>query len=198
MRDAICRVAMATALAIFLIGSTGTARADDSAWKAAHDTDPHLPLPPEQVEMSAEKRAAEPQDGDVTLAPSLDPSVVCASCSGGGYPSSAHLAANQTSQATSYYCGPASVHEALGAIGISLSQASAATKLHTTTDGTAWSGGGTSPSGYPVPDVLNAMQGRNYYVPQPVSIAVTSDTVSTYKRDLRVDIYTVRAPLVGD
>jgi len=177
------------------LGSTGTARADDSAWKAAHDTDPHLPLTPEQVEMTAEKRAAEPQGGDV--APSLDPYVVCASCSGGGYPSSAHLAANQTSQATSYYCGPASVHEALGTIGISLSQSAAATKLHTTSDGTAWSGGGTSPSGYPVPDVLNRNQGRNYYVPQPVPNA-TSNAISTFKGDLKMDVYAIRAPLVGD
>ena len=197
MRPAICRVALTTALATFLIGSTGTARADDTAWKAAYDTDPHLPLTPEQVEMTAEKRAAEPQDGDVTLAPSLDPSVVCASCSGGGYPSSAHLAANQTPQATSYYCGPASVHEALGTIGISLSQAAAATKLHTTTAGTAWSGGGTSPSGYPVPDVLNGSQGRNYYVPQPVPNA-TSNAISTFKGDLKMDVYAIRAPLVGD
>jgi len=177
------------------LGSTGTARADDGAWKAAHDTDPHLPLTPEQVEMTAEKRAAEPQGGDV--APSLDPYVVCASCSGGGYPSSAHLAANQTSQATSYYCGPASVHEALGTIGISLSQSAAATKLHTTSDGTAWSGGGTSPSGYPVPDVLNRNQGRNYYVPQPVPNA-TSNAISTFKGDLKMDVYAIRAPLVGD
>jgi len=177
------------------MGSTGTARADDGAWKAAHDTDPHLPLTPEQVEMTAEKRAAEPQGGDV--APSLDPYVVCASCSGGGYPSSAHLAANQTSQATSYYCGPASVHEALGTIGISLSQSAAATKLHTTSDGTAWSGGGTSPSGYPVPDVLNRNQGRNYYVPQPVPNA-TSNAISTFKGDLKMDVYAIRAPLVGD
>lgn len=197
MRHAIYRVALATALAISLIGSTGTARADDSAWKAAYDTDPHLPLTPDQVEMTAEKRAAEPQGGDVTLAPSLDPSVVCASCSGGGYPSTAHLAANQTSQATSYYCGPASVHEALGTIGISLSQAAAATKLHTTVEGTAWSGGGTSPSGYPVPDVLNGSQRRNYYVPQPVSNA-TSNAISTFKGDLKMDVYAVRAPLVGD
>jgi len=190
-------VALATALAIFLIGSAGTARADDSAWKAAYDTDPHLPLTPEQVEMTAEKRAAEPQGGDATLAPSLDPSVVCASCSGGGYPSSAHLAANQTSQATSYYCGPAAVHEALGTIGISLSQSAAATKLHTTSAGTAWSGGGTSPSGYPVPDVLNGSQGRNYYVPQPVPNA-TSNAISTFKGDLKMDVYAVRAPLIGD
>ena len=62
MRYAFCRVTLATTLAILLIGSTGTARADDATWKAAHDTDPHLPLTPEQVEMTAEKRAAEPQD----------------------------------------------------------------------------------------------------------------------------------------
>jgi hypothetical protein len=187
---------LAAALAILVIGSSGTARADDAAWKATHDTDPQLPLTAEQVEMTAEKRAAEPQDGDAVLGASPVPDAVCA-CGGGGYPDSAHLAANQTSQATSYYCGPAAVHEALGTVDISLSQASAATKLHTTTEGTAWSGGGTSPSGYPVPDVLNRMQNRNYYVPQPVSSA-TSSSIGTYKGDLKMDIYAVRAPLVGD
>ena len=197
MRYALRSAAVAAALAIFLIGSIGTARADDTAWKATHDTDPHLPLTAEQVEMTAEKRAAEPQDGDAVLAASPSPNVVCASCSGGGYPTSAHLAANQTPQTTGYYCGPASVHEALGSVGVSLSQASAATKLHTTIEGTAWSGGGTSPSGYPVPDVLNGNQGRNYYVPQPVPNA-TSNAISTFKGDLKMDVYAIRAPLVGD
>jgi hypothetical protein len=198
MRYAIRAAALAAAVGIFLIGSMGTARADDAAWKATHDTDPHLPLTAEQLEMTAEKRAAEPQDADPVLEAAPSPDVVCGSCGGsGGYPTSAHLAANQTPQTTSYYCGPASVHEALGSVGVSLSQASAAAKLHTTTAGTAWSGGGTSPSGYPVPDVLNGMQKRNYYVPQPVSSA-TSSSISTYKRDLEVDIYSVRAPLVGD
>jgi hypothetical protein len=197
MGFAIRSAAVAAALAIFVIGSIGTARADDTAWKATHDTDPHLPLTSEQVEMTAEKRAAEPQDGDAGPAASSSPDAVCASCSGGGYPTSAHLAANQTPQTTSYYCGPASVHEALGSVGVSLSQASAATRLHTSLSGTAWSGGGTSPSGYPVPDVLNGNQSRNYYVPQPVSNA-TSDAISRFKGDLKMDVYAVRAPLVGD
>jgi hypothetical protein len=198
MRYAIRSLALTATLTIFLIGSIGTARADDSAWKTAHDTDPHLPLTAEQVERTAEKRAAEPQTGDPLLAPSLTPFYVCGDCDGGGgYPSSAHLAANQTPQATSYYCGPAAVHEALDTVGVALSQSAAATRLHTTAAGTAWSGGGTSPSGYPVPDVLNGSQGRNYYVPQPVSSA-TSNAISTYKRDLEMDIYAVRAPLVGD
>ncbi|MGZ4333650.1 MAG: hypothetical protein ACXVZN_09370 [Gaiellaceae bacterium] len=198
MRYAIRSVALAAALAIFLIGSSGTARPDDSAWKATHDTDPHLPLTAEQVEMTAEKRAAEPEDGAAVPGLSLAPLVVCSNCDGGGYPTSAHLAANQTPQTTSYYCGPASVHEALGSIGISLSQAAAATRLHTTTQGTAWSGGGTSPSGYPVPDVLNGTESKNYYVPQPVSSPATSTAVSRYEGDLRMNIYGVGVPLIGD
>src|SRR6185437_1116612 len=122
----------------------------------------------------------------------------CGSCTGGGsYPSSASLVANQTPQQTSYWCGPAAVHEALDAIGVSLSQSAAATALHTTTSGTAWSGGGTSPSGYPVPDVMNRYQSRNYYVPQPVASA-TSSTITTYENDLELDISGIRAPVIGD
>jgi hypothetical protein len=113
------------------------------------------------------------------------------------YPASASIAANQTPQATSYYCGPAAVHEALDAVGVSLSQSAAAAALHTTTAGTAWSGGGTSPSGYPVPDVLNRYQTRNYYVPQPVASA-TSSAISSYERDLEMDIAGLRVAVVGD
>ena len=122
--------------------------------------------------MTAQKRAVEaPTVSGFTPFPVAVPDSTCGnSCGGGGgYPSSASLVANQAPQATSYYCGPAAVHEALGALGVSLSQSAAATALHTTTNGTAWSGGGTSPSGYPIPDVLNRYQSKNYYVPQPVS-----------------------------
>jgi len=112
MRYAIRAAALAAALGISLIGSMGTARADAAAWKATHDTDPHLPLTAAQLEMTAEKRAAEPQDADPVLEAAPSPDAVCASCGGGGYPTSAHLAANQTPQTTSYYCGPASIHEA--------------------------------------------------------------------------------------
>jgi hypothetical protein len=187
-------------LVIALFVSAGLAQADDIAWKAAHDTDPHLPLTAEQVEMTAQKRAAEePIDSGLAISPTAAPDSTCGTACGGGgsYPSSASLAANQTPQATSYYCGPAAVHEALGALGVSLSQSAAATALHTTTAGTAWSGGGTSPSGYPVPDVMNRYQSRNYYVPQPVS-AATSGAINTYESDLELDISAVRAPLIGD
>ena len=200
MRIARRFVVSAFVLAIALFVSAGLAQADDTAWKAAHDTDPHLPLTTQQLEMTAQKRAAEePFVSGLAVLPMAAPSSTCgSSCDGGGgYPSSASLAANQSPQATSYYCGPAAVHEALGALGVSLSQSAAATALHTTTGGTAWSGGGTSPSGYPVPDVMNRYQSRNYYVPKPVSSA-TSSAISTYENDLEMDVSAIRAPLVGD
>jgi hypothetical protein len=190
-------VVLTIALVIGLIASAGLAQADDAAWKAAHDTDPHLPLTQKQLDMTAAKRAAEPQSGGFMPASLVAP-MSCAGCTGGGsYPSSASLVANQTPQQTSYWCGPAAVHEALDALGVSLSQSAAATALHTTTGGTAWSGGGTSPSGYPVPDVMNRYQSRNYYVPQPVSSA-TSSAISTYENDLEMDISAIRAPLIGN
>jgi hypothetical protein len=212
MRNAFRPVGLTIALIILLFVPAGVANADDIAWKAAHDTDPHLPLTPEQLQMTAQKRSAEHQGVSGSTVPSafdagalagtdgtaLLYSTCGTSCGGGGsYPSSASLIANQTPQMTSYYCGPAAVHEALGALGVSLSQSAAATALHTTTSGTAWSGGGTSPSGYPVPDVLNRYQGRNYYVPQPVS-SPTSSAINTYEYDLEANISSVRAPVVGD
>ena len=199
MRHAIISVALVTALTLVLFGSAGTASADDTAWKAANDTDPHLPLTQKQLDVTAQKRARQGQAGDAFATWTSIPSSTCGNTcgGGGGYPSSASLIANQTPQTTSYYCGPAAVHEALGALGVSLSQSAAAVALHTTTGGTAWSGGGTSPSGYPVPDVMNRYQGRNYYVPQPVYSA-TSAAINTYENDLEADIAGVRAPLIGD
>lgn len=210
MRLPLRSLALTTAIAGLLV-SAGTAHADDIAWKAAHDTDPHLALTSEQVEMTKQKRLAElrfdaagsASAGAGTLAAGdgafASPWMVCGStCGGGGsYPSSASLVANQTPQATSYWCGPASVHEALDAVGIGLSQSAAASALRTTTSGTAWSGGGTSPSGYPVPDVLNRYQSRNYYVPQSV-VSATSSAINTYENDLKMDIYGLSVPLVGD
>jgi hypothetical protein len=184
MRHAIRPVLLTTVLGILLACSTGIARADDSAWKAAHDTDPHLALTPQQVQMTTVKRSAECGDG----------------CGGGGgsYPGTAHLAANQSAQSRNYYCGPAVVHEALDALGVSMTQTAAAVALRTTTDGTSWSGGGTRPSGYPIPDVLNANESRNYYVPQAVASPASSKATSGYDKDLVTDIAAVHTPLVGD
>ena len=189
------------AVVIVLMLAAGVGQADGGAWKAAHDTDPHLALTPEQLGMTAQKRAAEGQPAPEPwslLGAAAQPAECGPSCSGGGdYPSGASIVANQKAQTKSYYCGPAAVHEALDALGVWLTQDAAAAELHTTTDGTAWSGGGTSPSGYPVPDVLNAHQTRNYYVPQPVA-SPTAGAISTYEKDLEMDIWALRVPLIGD
>jgi hypothetical protein len=191
-------VVLTIVLAIGLFASGGLAHADDIAWKAAHETDPHLPLTQQQLDAAATKRATENQYGPGSGSMTAAPWSICGSCGGGGsYPSSASIVANQTPQATSYWCGPAAVHEALDALGFSLSQSAAATALHTTTGGTAWSGGGTSPSGYPVPDVMNRYQSRNYYVPQSVSSA-TSAAISSYETDLEQNIAAIRAPVIGN
>jgi hypothetical protein len=199
MRIARRSVLVTLVLVIGLLAASGPAWADDIAWKATHDTDPHLALTAEQLAMTAQKRAAEPTPVAPALASFAIPFAQCGDgCGGtGDYPPSASIVANQTPQATSYYCGPAAVHEALDALGVSLSQSAAAAALHTTTAGTAWSGGGTSPSGYPVPDVLNRYQNRVYYVPQPVS-SPTSSAINAYENDLKMDIVALRAPLVGD
>lgn len=183
MRHAIRPVLLTALIGILLAGSTGLARADDSASKVSNDTAAQLPLTSQQVQMTAAKRSVECGE----------------SCGGGGsYPSAAQVAANQTPQSKNYFCGPAAVHEALEALGVSLTQAAAAAQLHTTTDGTGWSGVGTKPSGYPVPDVLNANQSQNYYVPQPVSAPATSAAISAYQKDLVSDIAAIHAPLIGD
>ena len=54
-------VILTSALALCLLVSAGIAQADDTAWKAANDTDPHLPLTAQQLQMTAAKRAAETQ-----------------------------------------------------------------------------------------------------------------------------------------
>src|SRR4029078_2781416 len=95
-------VVLTVAFAIGLLGSVGLARADDIAWKAAHDTDPHLALTQEQLEIIAEKRMAEPTTGGMVPAQFVIPLSECGECGndGGSYPSSASLVANQTPQAT--------------------------------------------------------------------------------------------------
>ena len=79
-------------------------------------------------------------------------------------------------------------------MGVNISQSTAAAKLGTTAGGTAWSGGPTS-TGFPVPDVLNLYQSRNYYIPHPVGGA---GDLPNYQSFLVYNIVNPRAPLVGD
>jgi hypothetical protein len=181
---------VATSAVVVLVASTGAAHAGGMAGKTPPAS---TALTDQQVDAIAAKRQAEAQ---FVLGASPD-STCGARCGGGDYPSSASFAGNQTPQINGYYCGPAAVHEALNSVGVGMSQQTAADHLNTTTEGTAWSGGGTSPSGYPVPDVLNHHETRNYYVPQYVS-SDGSSAVNQYEQDLTYDIHAVGAPAVGD
>jgi hypothetical protein len=108
--------------------------------------------------------------------------------------SSLYLAANQQTQQRSYWCGPASVVEALGQMDRTYSQGFIATQLGTTTSGTDWSNG----SGYPVANVLNDYDnGKNYYVAVGLPGDPSSSQISTFESDL-VDDIGVGAPLDGD
>ena len=194
---------VATSAVLVLVASTAPAHADGMAGKTPPAS---TALTAQQTDAVAAKRQAEAQFMLGAVTPQgpgfgvtvVSPDSTCgARCGGGGYPSSASFAGNQTPQITGYYCGPAAVHEALNSVGVGMSQQTAADHLNTTTDGTAWSGGGTSPSGYPVPDVLNHHETRNYYVPQSVS-SDGSSAVDQYEQDLTYDIYAVGAPAVGD
>jgi hypothetical protein len=193
---------VATSAVLVLVAATGVAHADGMAGKAPPAS---TALTAQQVDALAAKRQAEAQFMLGALAPqgpgfgvTASPDATCGTrCGGGGYPASASFTGNQTPQITSYYCGPAAVHEALNSVGVGMSQQTAADHLNTTTAGTAWSGGGTSPSGYPVPDVLNHHETRNYYVPQSVSFDGSS-AVDQYEQDLTYDIYAVGAPAVGN
>jgi hypothetical protein len=192
----------AAAIAVCAVG-TGTALADDAAWKAAHDTDPHIPLTPYEKQMRAEKikaidnRVAK-QSGIVAQPDAATgDSVVPDSGSTTTAPTSATVAANQVAQTTSYYCGPAAEKEALGQFGIGTTQATMASQLGTTTAGTPWSGGSTS-TGHPIPDVLNAHAVWIYYIPEAVAGSPTSTEISNYKSFLVEDVGNEAGPLVGD
>lgn len=169
--------------------------------RAAADTDPHLPLSAQTLQREAEKfaaattlmgqlRKAWAAQSSATQSPvAITPNSTLPG--GGSGPTSASLAANQQAQQTTYWCGPAAVSEALGQRSYSLSQASAASQLKTTTDGTAWSGVyvSTSPAtGYPVADVMNNRTASSFYVPIAVSYTATTADKTNYQPRLVTDV----------
>jgi len=187
--------------------ASATPTSSEAARKAATDTDPHLPLTPNQQKVLAQKNQAvantlsETATAATAGAGSNATASTATSSSAMGVAAAAmttdSLSADQNPQKTSYWCGPASVNEALGQMGKWFTQAQLAQELGTTTAGTAWSGGPTT-TGFPVPDVMNAHQTRNYYIPTAVSYSPSSAEVSYYKANLVYNISTVRAPLIGD
>jgi hypothetical protein len=166
-----------------------TPQADEIArYKAAHDTDPHLPLSSEDQALLAQKRNQARAHYSAIMAQSAGP-VAMASYWGH------YIGGTQQGQSNSYYCGPASVSEALGIKpGISISQASAAYYLRTTSDdGTAWYGVDARVpvqwrTHYPVRDVMNYKLGQWWYIPVALPYSPSSGDVSNYVGDLVYDI----------
>jgi hypothetical protein len=173
---------------------------NEAAYKAATDTDPHLPLTAYQEKMRAQKIQAATSGAASPVAKTGSASSVtsAAAMATASTPSSASLTQDQNPQKTSYWCGPATVNEALGQLGKWFTQEQLASELRTTTAGTAWSGGGTSPSGFPVPDVMNRHQSSNYYIPESVPSTPSDSDVDRYKSALTNNIATVRAPVIGN
>lgn len=163
------------------------------AYKLAHDTDPHIPLPAsEQAKLEEKDRALArsiSKNGGIGAA-----TVVARAAA--AYPTTSGILMNQIPQQRSYWCGPATVQEALQQLGVSVGQARLASELGTTSSGTAWSGGPTR-TGRPIPDILNKYQSRNYYIAIDVPVGY-GGALDSYKRRLMIDIAGIRAPLVGD
>jgi hypothetical protein len=112
-----------------------------------------------------------------------------------GLPDARDLRATQQAQTRDYYCGPATVAEMLAQLGRHVSQAAAARELGTGPAGTGWADAG----GYPVPDVLNADQGKNNYVPVALPPQPTTAQVREFEADLVADLnHDGGVPLAGN
>jgi hypothetical protein len=112
-----------------------------------------------------------------------------------GLPAALDLPASQQAQAREYYCGPATVAEMLAQLGRHVSQAEVARELGTGPAGTNWA----DESGYPVPDVLNANQGKNNYVPVALPAVPTMAQVREFEADLIADLnHQGGVPLAGN
>jgi hypothetical protein len=118
-----------------------------------------------------------------------------ATCAPGLLPAARELAATQEAQALEYYCGPATVAEMLAQVGRHVSQAAVARQLGTGPAGTNWA----DDAGYPVPDVLNANQGKNTYVPVALPAIPTAAQVREFEADLVADLnHGGGVPLAGN
>jgi hypothetical protein len=102
-------------------------------------------------------------------------------------PASVLLAANQTTQKTEAWCDPASVHEALDAIHISMTQSAAADALGTDGNGTPWFNGSSAPVPYPTRHVLNDKIGFTYYYVVDLPNSPTSAQKAAFAEDLVSD-----------
>ena len=83
----------------------------------------------------------------------------------------------------------------LAQVGRHVSQATVARELGTGPAGTNWA----DDAGYPVPDVLNANQGKNNYVPVALPAVPTTAQVREFEADLVADLsHEGGVPLAGN
>ncbi len=169
-----------------------------AAYKAATDPNPVSPLTPdEQRTLDQKRQAATDLLAGSASATIVSPSATAASAgssTAAATSGSSALTPDQNPQKTPYWCGPASVNEALGQMGRWFTQAQLASELGTTTNGTGWLNGSSGP----VPRVMNSHQSRNNYIGTPVPGSPSSSDIEYYKLGLVTDIGIVRAPLIGD
>jgi hypothetical protein len=167
----------------------------DAAYKAATDTNPVPPLTPDEQKTLDQKR----QEATNLLSGTASTATVranssAASASSTSASGSIALSQDQNPQKTKYYCGPASVREALGQMGQWFTQDQLAGELGTTTAGTGWLNGSSGP----VPRVLNAHQSRRSYFGTPVSSSPSSGEINYFKLGLATNIPLLGVPLIGD
>jgi hypothetical protein len=119
------------------------------------------------------------------------------------YANAAYMPADQQPQETYYFCGPASIVEAVTSEGYTVTgpgntlQQKASYYSDTNSGGTNWSGYNTGArvpygTGYPMVDALNYYidgSGNGYYTPVAVAYYPTSTDYADYNRRLQYDIY---------
>jgi hypothetical protein len=168
--------------------TAGDSLAAVAAYKASHDTDPHVPLSAAAQRALAQRIEAARQHlagrRAEALAAGVSPEATANTLTG-----------TQQAQQTYYWCGPAATAGALAVRNVSVSQSTAASLLGATVNGTDWSGSdGNIPAayqtGHPVADVLSYElhgQGATYY-PVGLPDSPSSSNVSTFQANLVTDI----------
>jgi predicted membrane protein len=178
-RPALSRVAVVAAMAIAAWWAAAMVPA--ALARSAADTSP----------LAARPAAARP----AAARPASEAAKCAAATCRTTLPAALDLPATQQAQALEYYCGPATVAEMLAQLGRHVSQAAVARELGTGPAGTNWA----DDAGYPVPDVLNANQGKNNYVPVALPAVPVTAQVREFEANLVADLnHQGGVPLAGN
>jgi hypothetical protein len=201
-RPALARVAVVAAMAIAAWWAAAMVPA--ALARSAADTSPLAARPaaagrPAAARLASEQAGQARQQARAVLRLLRQDGAARAKCTAAacrtGLPAALDLRATQQAQAREYYCGPATVAEMLAQLGQPVSQAAVARELGTGPAGTNWA----DAAGYPVPDVLNANQGKNNYVPVALPAVSATAQVREFEADLVADLnHEGGVPLAGN